>query len=304
MIDNRFLSRKKELPLKDEKSQIFLQIMISIAIFLFAVSLAGVLSINAMIKNWNDSIIGSMTIQIMPVNSIDKEQAKEDTQTHANNVLEFLKTLKEVDDASILGEYQIKKLLSPWLGDGISLDNLPIPQLIDVKLKKDAEIDFIKLSEKLIEISPLASVDNHKLWLSKLISFADGLKILALSVLILVLAISCGAIYYSTQTSMGLHKNIIEILHIMGAKDAYIAQQYSYRTGIVGVIGGIIGLAFAIPSIFILSGLSNTIEGGIIAQARLSQGDWIIIFTLPLFSGFVAMQTAYLTVKNKLQKLV
>ncbi len=303
MIDNRFLARKKELPLKDEKSQVFLQIMISIAIFLFAVSLAGVLSINAMIKNWNESIIGSMTIQIMPVNSLDKKQAKEDTLTHANNVIKYLEEIKEIQSATLLGEYQINKLLSPWLGDAVNIDTLPIPQLIDVKIRNGAEIDFIKLSERLIEVSPLASVDNHKLWLSKLISFADGLKILALSVLILVLAISCGAIFYSTQTSMGLHKNIIEILHIMGAKDAYIAQQYSYRTAIVGAIGGIIGLIFAIPTIFILSGLSNTIEGGIIAQARLSQGDWIIIFSLPIFSGLVSMWTAYLTVKNRLQKL-
>ncbi|MFI3241006.1 MAG: FtsX-like permease family protein [Alphaproteobacteria bacterium] len=304
MVDNRFLTRKKELPLKDEKSQFFLRIMVSIATFLFAVSLSGVLAINAMIKNWNDSIIGSMTIQIMPISNLDKNLVKEDMDAHIANVLGFLRGVREVEEANLLKDYQLKKLISPWLGDAVNLENLPLPQLIDVKIKKGADVDFIKLSEKLAEISPLASIDNHKLWLAKLISFADGLKFLASSVLFLVLIISCGAIYYSTLTSMGLHKSIIEILHIMGAKDAYIAQQYSYRTGWVGAVGGIIGLVFAIPTIFLLSELSNTIEGGIISQARLSQGDWFAIFSLPIFSGLIAMYTAYFTVKSKLQKMM
>lgn len=304
MIDNRFVARKKELPLKDEKSQVFLQVMISIAIFLFAIALAGVLSINSMIRNWDESIMGSMTIQIMPLNNIDKKIAKFDTLTHANRVLDLLATVKEVESATLLEDKQLKRLISPWLGDGVNLENLPIPQIIDVKIRKNSEIDFIKLSELLATASPLASLDNHKLWLSKLISFADGLKVLALSVLVLVTIISCGAIFYSTQTSMGLHRNIIEILHIMGAKDAYIAQQYSFRTAIIGFFGGVIGLVFAVPAIFIIGNLSTTIEGGIISQARLSNFDWLIILSLPFFSASVATITAYFTVKNTLQKIM
>ena len=61
------ITRKQELPLKDDSSTLFLKVMISIAVFLFAVTLAGVLSINSMLLNWNQSILGSLTVQIMPV---------------------------------------------------------------------------------------------------------------------------------------------------------------------------------------------------------------------------------------------
>ena len=123
---------------------------------------------------------------------------------------------------------------------------------------------------------------------------------LALSVLLLVVCVTSGAIFYTTQTSLGLHKDVIEILHLMGAKDTYIAQQYASRTAVLGLIG----VAAAIPAIFLIAHLAGQIEGGIINEANLSAGAWMMIVSLPLFSALVAMQTAYYTVKRTLERLM
>ena len=216
----------------------------------------------------------------------------------------MLEAMPEVQKVTPLNDGQLERLLKPWLGDDVDLSNLPMPRLIDVKLKKDAEINFMALAEKLATVAPQASLDNHKLWLNKLINFASGLKMLALSVLALVIGITSGAIFYSTQTSLGLHKDIIEILHLLGAKDTYIAQQYAAKTAVLGFWGGLIGVVFAVPTIFVIAHLAQQIEGGIINEARLSWGAWTVIFSLPLFSMLVAMQTAYYTVKRTLEKMM
>ncbi len=298
------IARKQELPLKDNSTCLFLKVMISIAVFLFAVTLAGVLSINSMLGAWNSSILGSLTVQIMPVNHADAEKARKETLEHQDKVIAFLKTLPEAEHVVALNDSQLQDLLRPWLGDGIEMRNLPTPRLIDVRLKKDAKPDYAKLAEKLAEISPLASLDNHKLWLDKLVKFADGLKMLAMSTLVLVIAITSGAIFYTTQTNLGLHRDIIEILHIMGAKDTYVAQQYAKRDAWLGFVGGCIGLFFAVPTIFMIAGLAAQIEGGIISEARLSWFSWGLILSLPLFSSFAAMTTAYYTVKRTLEKMM
>ncbi len=298
------ITRKQELPLKDDSTSLFLKVMISIAVFLFAVTLAGVLSINSMLTAWNNSILGSITVQIMPVNNIDQEKARSETLAQEQRAVEFLKNLPETEQVTALSDSQLQELLIPWLGDGIDILGLPTPRLIDVKIKKGAVVNYAKLAEKLAEVSPLASLDNHKLWLDKLIRFADGLKMLAMSILVLVVAITSGAIFYTTQTNLGLHKNIIEILHIMGAKDTYVAQQYAKRDAWLGFTGGCIGLAFAIPTIFMIAGLAEQIEGGIISEARLSWQSWAAILSLPLFSAGAAMVTAYYTVKRTLEKLM
>ena len=296
--------RHRELPLSTDSSNLFLKVMISIAVFLFAVTLAGVLSINSMLVNWNSSILGSLTVQIIPVNGVDKLKAKNETLIQEQRAAAMLEAMPEVQKVTPLNDGQLERLLKPWLGDDVDLSNLPMPRLIDVKLKKDAEINFMALAEKLATVAPQASLDNHKLWLNKLINFASGLKMLALSVLALVIGITSGAIFYSTQTSLGLHKDIIEILHLLGAKDTYIAQQYAAKTAVLGFWGGLIGVVFAVPTIFVIAHLAQQIEGGIINEARLSWGAWTVIFSLPLFSMLVAMQTAYYTVKRTLEKMM
>lgn len=296
--------RHRELPLSNDTSNLFLQVMISIAVFLFAVTLAGVLSINSMLLNWNTSILGSLTIQIIPVSGGDKQKAKDETIVQEQRAVSLLESMPGVKKVASLSDEHLQKLLKPWLGDGVDMESLPMPRLIDVKLKAGAEIDFKTLAEKLARVAPQASVDNHKLWLNKLINFAAGLKMLALSVLFLVIGITSGAIFYTTQTSLGLHKDIIEILHLMGAKDTYIAQQYAKRTAFLGVLGGFIGVVFAVPTIFLIAHLAQQIEGGIINEAKLSWKAWLMILSLPMFASLIAMNTAYYTVKKTLEKMM
>lgn len=304
MSDSSYILRKQELPLKGENTSVFLQVIISIAVFIFAITLSGVLSIDSMINNWNKSILGSLTVQIIPINDINKEKAQAETLAYEEKAVDFLKSVNGIIKVTPLSDTQLADLLSPWLGDEVSITDLPTPRIIDVKISPDANIDYNQLAKDLAVASPQASLDNHKLWLNKLIAFADGLNLIASTVLLLISAITSGAIFYTTQMSLGLHHNIIEILHIVGAKDTYIAQQYAKRMAFLGLVGGFIGLFFAVPSIFFIGNLALSIEGGIISDASLSISDWIIILSLPLFSMLIAMFTAYYTVKKTLKKML
>lgn len=304
MSEAIFISRKQELPLKGENTSLFLQIIISIAVFIFAITLSGVLSVDSMIQNWNRSILGSLTVQIIPISDTNKEKAQAETLAYEEKAVDFLKSVNGILKVTPLSDNQLEDLLRPWLGDDISISDLPTPRIIDVKISPDADIDFNQLAKDLAVASPQASLDNHKLWLNKLIAFADGLNLIASTILILVSAITSGAIFYTTQMSLGLHHNIIEILHIVGAKDTYIAQQYAKRMAFLGFIGGLIGLFFAIPSIFFIGNLAKAIEGGIISEASLNMFDWALVLSLPLFSMLIAMLTAYYTVKKTLKKML
>ena len=304
MVKQEISSRKQEVPLQDDSSNVFLQVMVCIAVFLFGVSLAGVLSVNTMLNAWNESILGALTVQIMPVVESNKEAGLAETLQQQSKAVEVLSQWPGVESAKPLSDKDLRHLIQPWLGDGVEVSDLPIPRLIDVKIKKGMQINFAKLDEKLAEEAPLASIDNHKIWLDKLIKFADSLRLLALVILILVVVVTSGAIFYCTQTSLGLHRYVIEILHLMGAKDTYVAQQYARKTAFLGFVGGVYGLILAIPTIFIISNLAKQIEGGIITETSLSLMNWAGIFSLPCFSALIAMITAYYTVKHTLTKFM
>lgn len=296
---------KEEIPLKgDSSSNLFLEVMIAVSIFMFAITLSGVLSINAMLDNWNESILGSVTVQIMPVNNANSQKAIEETLSHQNKAIKLLEDFEGVEKVTPLDDKQLQKLLQPWLGDEIKIKDLPIPRLIDVKVNPKIKINYMELSEKLAEVSPRATLDSHKLWLSKLISFADGLKNMAIIILGLVIMIASGGIIYVTKSSLSLHKYVIGILHVMGAKDSYIARRFARRTGIIALAGGIIGVMGAIPTIFMIGKLAEKIEGGIISEASLSILSWGAIISLPLLAVILSMCTAYITVKKTLETLM
>ena len=40
---------------------------------------------------------------------------------------------------------ELAKLLEPWLGSGLALDDLPVPRVIVVKLAPDANVDLAGL---------------------------------------------------------------------------------------------------------------------------------------------------------------
>ena len=300
----KFVPRKQELQLKSENTSLFLQIIISIAVFIFAITLSGVLAVDSMILSWNRSILGSITIQIIPSQNLNKEKAFAETKAHEEKVVDFLKSVNGVIKVTPLNDKQLEELLAPWLGDDVKIEELPVPRLIDVKVENNFAPDFTQLSQDLATVSPLASLDNHKLWLNKLIAFAGGLKMIATTILLLVALITSGAIFYTTKMSLGLQHNVIEILHIIGAKDTYIGQQYAKHMGFMGFIGGLCGIIFAIPAIFFIGNLASAIEGGIISETSLSIFDWIAIISLPIFSSLIAVLTAYYTVKQTLKKML
>ena len=129
-----FIARKQELPLKGDTTSLFLQVIISIAVFIFAITLSGVLAINSILENWNQSILGSLTVQIMPVNDTNHEKAAAETLAYQDKAIEFLQTVDGIIKVTPLNDKQLKNLIQPWLGDGVNIDNLPMPRIIDVKL--------------------------------------------------------------------------------------------------------------------------------------------------------------------------
>ena len=148
MSKAQYIQRKQELPIHEGSTNWFLQIIIAIAVFIFAITLSGVLSINTMLHNWNQSILGSLTIQIMPINDANKEKSVSQTIAHQDKAIEFLQTVNGVRKVTPLTDDQLKRLIQPWLGDGVNINKLPIPRIIDVKLAGDSNIDFADVAQK------------------------------------------------------------------------------------------------------------------------------------------------------------
>ena len=295
--------KNSDLPFTTDTSAWFLPWMVMLMVFFAGLTTAGALSLNSMLGRWSRSISGSLTVQILPLEENGKINIKK-TQLETDEVLSVLRKTEGVASAHVLTDSQLKDLLKPWLGDSFLLDDLPMPRLIDVRLIPDTVVDLDKLKNVLAKRAPNASLDIHKLWLGKLVNLAQTLSLLASSLLALVIATTSIIVIYVTCSGLDVHRPIIELLHLIGAHDDYIAKQYAERIAFLSSLGAVIGFVLVLPVIFMVSSLAEGIRGGLLSEARFDVWSWILLSLIPVFAVLLSTLTAYWTVQRTLRRLM
>ena len=286
-----------ELPIDEGYSKTFLRVIVAVSVFLFAITLAGVLSINTMFENTKKQVVSNFTVQVLPLP--DYEESRKDLLS----VVNFLEHYPDVTQVTTLSDAELKTLLQPWLGQNVDIEMLPIPKLLDVKINHAKQFDYKELAVRLSEISAQASINDHNLWLSRLLKFINSLKTLAVTILIMVAGATIAAIIYAVKTGLNVHREIIQILHIMGAADEYIAMNYVKQISMMSAVAGIIGTILSVPAILVIGDMAQGIEAGIFSAVSFGVENWLIILLLPMVTTFLTAVTSYVTVMKTLKKM-
>ncbi|MBR1373075.1 hypothetical protein IJ556_01320 [bacterium] len=285
------------LPIDEDYSRTFLRVIVTVSVFLFAITLAGVLGINTMFENSKKQVVSNFTVQVLPLP--DFEESRKDLL----NVVSFLERYPDIKEVTVLSDTELHALLEPWLGHNVDIQLLPIPKLLDVKINNARHFDYKELAVRLSEVSPQASINDHNLWLARLLKFINSLKMLAVTVLIMVAVAIMAAIVYAVKTGLNVHREIISILHIMGATDEYIAMNYVKQISQMTMVAGIIGTILAVPAIMLVGNMAKGIEAGIFNSVTFSLESWLIIAVMPMVSTILTAFTAYMTVVKTLKRM-
>jgi cell division transport system permease protein len=219
-----------------------------IAIMTFLASLAAgaaVLIADASLA-WRQSVGQEITIQVRPVvgHTLDAE---------ADKAAAIAAATPGILSAVPFTKAESERLLQPWLGAGLDLGELPVPRLIVVKLDPTVRLDAAALRKALAEKVAGVSVDDHRLWLERLAIMAKTVVAIAALVFVLVVVAMILAVAFATRGAMAGNREIIEVLHFVGAADRYISRQFQNQFFKLGLRGGAIGGGSAIL-LFLASG--------------------------------------------------
>ncbi|MBN2751194.1 MAG: cell division protein [Rhodospirillaceae bacterium] len=295
------LRRRSDLPFDHDTTTAFLPAMIAMMVFLATLALSGALVLDNLLSRWNRDIKGTLTVQIIPEDS--DPRAKRATQ-RIEKTIRILEETPGVIRARALLPQELAALIEPWLGSTDLIADLPLPQLIDVTISETQPPNLTALSARLKKAVPGASVDDHRIWLARVISLADGLEMLAKAVMTLVTLAAAAAVIFATRAGLAIHRQSIEILHLVGARDGYIGRQYALRALWLGGQGAIIGFGLAIPVLLGLGTMAKTLEGGLLAEIGFSSAHWMILATVPMTAALLAMAAAFLTVLKTLSRML
>src|SRR5437764_5113470 len=97
--------------------------VISIMTFLAALTLGGVVLVHGAAGEWQSTVAREVTIQVRPVDGRDIE-------ADVRRAAEIASATPGVAGVRPYSKEESARLLEPWLGSGLSFDDLPVPRLI------------------------------------------------------------------------------------------------------------------------------------------------------------------------------
>ena len=290
-------ARRSDLPFDKDDHSRFLPWLIAFMVFLAVLALSGMLVLEATAMKWDKGVTGTLSIQIKPGKDEREDKYRQ------GEVLRFLETIPEIDHFAPLSGDKMLLLLEPWLGTGLSAEDLPLPLLIDVELKPDADLDVNVFRKRLAARIPGVEVDDHRVWLERFVNLIRSVEAVATAVLIFIGLATVGTVIFTTRTGLAIHRGAIEVLHLIGARDSYIAGQFAARAGNLGIRGGLIGLCLSLPTLYVIGNMAKKMEENMLPELSLEPQNWMVIAALPLLVSLIARFTAHITVIRMLRKM-
>lgn len=301
---NMFIGKHHyDLPLNKDADSKFMITLIALMSFLAILAFIGSFALGAMTARWSSGLENKITIEI-PVETLDGNLLSQETVKQ--ETLKVYKALQDDDLISsikILDDKDIGKLIEPWIGDNLTLGEIPLPGLIAVEVRSSDSQSLETLEKNMKTASAHALLENHHEWLRDLMRFALILKTLAISVALLITATTIIAIAGGIRTRMAIHSDEVELLHLIGATDKYIARQFQNHAMILALQGGLIGTGaglFVALLLVLFSGQSGT---SLIPSLEIGFGSFLILICVPFATLAIAGITARFTVLRTLANM-
>ena len=242
------LRRNAPLVPTDSAASRALAAVIAILTFLAALCAGAAEIVASSASQWQGSVAHEVTIQVRPGPGRNVEADVEKAESLA-------KATPGISGTRVFSKGESERLLEPWLGSGLDLSDLPVPRLITLTLGSDPAPDLKGLRKSLGEALPgIASLDDHALWLQRLSTAANTFVGIGVAIVLLVLAAAGLAVVFATRGAMAGNKEVVEVLHFVGADDDYIARAFQSRFFRLGLRGGAIGAGAALAA-FIIAGI-------------------------------------------------
>jgi cell division transport system permease protein len=287
-----------DIPLDRDPAARTLPWIIAVMAFLATIALAGAILLNNVIVRWSNSLTGTLTIQVPAAPGADETEAR------LRRIVALLRDEKGITRVRVLSAGEASALVEPWLGRGAAVIGLPLPRLIDVGLADGARIDLAELRRRVEAAAPGATVEEHQKWLDEMIGVIRWGWRLALVVVVLIFFAAAMTIVFAMRTSLRIHRNVTDVLHLIGARDQYIAEQFQRHAFRLGLLGGLIGAGFAALVVIGLERVLAKVETLQAMRLELPIWAWAILALVPPAAALLAAMAARYTVLRGLARMM
>jgi cell division transport system permease protein len=211
---------------------------------------------------WLHDIASEVTVQV---------QAKEDgdTEKTVQQVAAYLGQQRGISKVTVISAADSAKLLEPWLGQIEDLNALPLPRLIALELDRSTSPDLAAVESGLTSKIQGTTLDDHRRWQQQITTITHSFALGGFAILALVAMATTAIIVSATKSSMASNRDIVEVLHFVGATDRFIAREFEKHFLRLGVRAGLVGAGSALLVFLLMPTIVQMLGGGMVTLSEL-----------------------------------
>jgi cell division transport system permease protein len=278
--------------------------VVAIMTFLASLTTGAVILVSTAASQWQSDVSREVTIQLLPAPGRDLDAAVDKAASVA-------RVFPGIGSVRVYSKEESSKLLEPWLGSGLTLDQLPVPRMIVVKIAGGAAPDLPQLRRMLAEQVPGAILDDHRGWIGRMRTMSGTAIGIGIGILALMIAATVLSVTFATRGAMATNKTVIEVLHFVGAKNGYIANNFQRHFLLLGLQGGAIGGGAAIVLFLLASLVSGWFAGtaggdqtaALFGSFSIGWGGYIAVLAQIVLIAAVTAYTSRHTVNRTLETI-
>jgi len=239
-----------------------LTLVITIMCFLACLTAGAVYMMNQSASAWLRDIASEVTVQV-------EARERTDVDKTVADVSRYLSAQPGIATVRALSMADAAQLLEPWLGQTDALRSLPVPRLIALELDRATPPDLDAVRTALGVQFKGVTLDDHRRWQQQIRTITRSFALGGLAILLLVGAATTAIIVSATKSAMASNREIVEVLHFVGATDRFIAREFERHFLRLGVRAGIVGAVWAMFVFLAMPTLMEFLGGGAVTIAEI-----------------------------------
>ncbi|MDV6331777.1 ABC transporter permease [Asticcacaulis sp. 201] len=277
----RALRAGRLLPQQDQR-EIALHYVIGVLCFLACMAALMVMASDRAAHGWSRDIRAEVTVQVRPT-------GLESGSIAAAKAAEVLAGVKGVGQVTAIEPEKAKALIKPWLGDAV-IDDLPIPNLVEVSLDPKNPATPRALMDALAAADIDASIDDHSTWLKDIEQSALTIRLISLGIFVVIFSATAAVVGFATRAGLTARANIVEVLALCGASDTFIAERFQWRFARMAFESGLLGAAIAAGVMAVIKATGSSQSFAI--ALPFSWLDLLILIPCPFLVALIGAVTA------------
>ncbi|MBR9808521.1 MAG: cell division protein FtsX [Alphaproteobacteria bacterium] len=282
------------LPVEDAR-EAALFFVVGALCFLAALAALSAKSTYGAARSWTAEVEGELTVSLPDVDRRAAEEAR--------------KLIAETDgvrEARLLSKEEIDDLLEPSFGSRGLPESLPLPQLVAVTADPLAQFVGPNIERRLTEAGYVSAVDEHAEWAGDVRRVLGIARLVALTAVALLASTAVAVIAFATHAALLTRRDIVDVLHLAGARDKFIASLFERRFWLLGLRAGSVGalMSLGAAAAMIFAARSSGARSGLLPELSMDFYDLLILVLTPLIAGLAARLAARITVVRSLKSMM